>query len=1168
MIRSCRTLLAAVALAFACAAAGAQAASTRLLRQPDISRTSIVFVYGGDLWLVPRAGGTARRLTANPSIKRFPKFSPDGKWIAFTGNYDGNTDIYVIPAEGGEPKRLTYHPDVDYVLGWTPDSKSVLFRSPRTAFTRRFMKAFTVPVTGGMAHELPLPECGLASFSPDGGKIAYNRLDREFATWKRYRGGDQAYISIYDLKNNAYSELPHTDTTDFYPMWHGDKIYFASDRSLTVNLFCYDLRSKSTRQLTHYTDYDVKWPSLGPDAIVYEQGGVLHTYDLETEKESPLTIHVYSDMAAARPTLRHVESNITSYGISPSGARAVFCARGDVFTVPAKKGDTRDLTNTPGVREMNPAWSPDGKSIAYLSDRTGEYELYVRPQDGTGQETRITNDGHVFRYGPVWSPDSKSLMYGDATMKLWTVNVADKTPVLVDSSSIGEIPMGSWSPDSKWIAYVKEEPNRQTAIYLYSMDQKKATRVSTGQYDDRDPVFDKSGKYLYFLSDRTFSPTLMGPEINFNFQNTTGIYALILSKDTPSPFAPESDEEKPKDDAPKPDKPTTEGEKGRGGEEGDAARGRHGDAANPESEPSTFNWSAQPRHRSEGLGQPSTFNPQPSTDSGLTTHDSRLTTPDIQAKQADPTKPAEPVKPAAKAPTPTKIDLEGLYDRIVAIPVSPGSYSSLDSGSEKVFYLAGNALHQYDLAKQADSTILTGISRYDLNPAANKILYSAPGSTYGIVDASPGQAAGAGKLNLDLQMRTDPRAEWNQEFWEAWRYERDFYYDPNMHGLNWKAIGDRYASLVPSVAHRDDLTFLLGELVGELNTSHAYVQGAENPQVPQVGVGLLGVDFEPDSGYYRFKRIYRGENWTSDSRSPLTMPGVNVKEGEYLIAVNSVPLHTDTSPYAPFEGTEGKIVTLRVNSKPTDAGARDVQVRPVSSESGLRYLDWVEGNRRKVEAATGGRVGYVHVPDTSIGGITEFGKGFYSQTDKDALIVDERYNSGGFIPDFFVERLGRKLLSIATPRYGVDFRSPGGAVYGPKVILENEWSGSGGDAFPYFFRKYGIGPIIGKRTWGGLVGISGNYTLMGGGGVTVPQFGIWSPQDGRWVAENHGIDPDMEVSNTPDKVNEGHDPQLERAIAYIQEQLKKNPTPHYQHPPFPVDRVAGNARKSGQPEQR
>jgi tricorn protease len=1048
----------------------AQEVSTRLLRQPDVSKTDIVFVYGGDIWLVARTGGVARRLTANPSIKRFPKFSPDGKYIAFSGNYDGNNDIYVIPAEGGEPTRLTYHPANDGVLGWTPDSQSILFRSGRSAHTFRINQVFTIPIKGGLPKRLPLPEAGLASFSPTGKQIAYNRIERENATWKRYRGGLQAYLSIFDLTTNKYTELPHTNTTDFFPMWRGDKIYFASDRSNTINLYAYDTKTRNTKQLTKYTNYDVKFPSAGQDAIVFEQGGEVRLFDLKTENITTVPISIKSDMVAARPQLRRVENNITGFALSPSGVRALIEARGEIFTVPAKKGETRNLTNSSSAREMNPAWSPDGKYIAYLSDKSGEYELYIRNQDGTGEETRLTTDGNVYRYGPLWSPDSKSLLYTDAAMRLWLVTLADKRPLLVDKSTIGSIPLGKWSADSKWIAYSKTHANGNNAIYLYQVPQQKVHQITDARFSDREPVFDQNGKYLYFVSDRTFQPSIIGPELGINFQNTTRVYAFTLQKETPSPFAPESDEEKPKEDAPK-------------------------------------------------------------TAAGST--------------------PA----PAPPAPASMKVDIEGMADRILTLPPPPGNYGALSAGSGKLLFMNdGNALWQFDMNSKQATPLLNGIQAYDINPSASKIIY-ASGNTIGIIDAAPGQAVGAGRLTANLEMKVEPRAEWLQMYNEAWRIERDFYYDPNMRGLDWKGIGERYRKLVPGIAHRDDLSYLLGEMIGELNTSHAYVQQGELPAGPNISVGLLGVDFEEAGNFYRFKKIYKGQNWEQSRRSPLREPGINVKEGDYLIAVNGKPVSNTTEPYALFENTVGKAVTLKVNDKPSPDGAREIVVRPVASEGELRYNAWVERNRERVEKAFGGTVGYVHVPDTQFGGVVEFGKAFYAQTDKDALIVDERFNSGGFIPDFFVEKLNRKLLSVATPRYGIDFNNPGAAVYGPKVILANEWSGSGGDAFPYYFKKSGVGPIIGKRTWGGLVGISGGPTLLDGGAVTAPQFGLWSPQDGKWIAENHGVEPDIEVENTPDKMLNDEDPQLERAIEYIREQLKKNPPKKPQHPPFPVEKL-------------
>jgi tricorn protease len=1028
---------------------------------PDVSRTDIVFVYGGDIWTVPRAGGIARRLTAGSGPKAFPKFSPDGETIAFTGTYDGNRNVYTMPAVGGEAKRLTYNSATELVLGWKPDGKSVLFRSDRSSFSQRFMRLFTVSTAGGMAAMLPTLEAGLACFSPDGTQIAYS----EFTAWKRYRGGDQAYISIYGVDNNRYSEIPHGDETDSFPMWSGDTIYFTSDRSYTANLFSWNLHTRQLKQVTHYTDFDVEWPSLGPGAIVFQHGGTIDLLDLATEKVTTVPIQAYSDNVTARPALKHVESLVSNFDISPSGEYGLFEAAGELFTVPAKGSDTRDITNSPGVRETYPAWSPDGNSIAYMSDKTGEYELYVRSSDGTGSETQLTSGNPVEKYPPSWSPDGKALIYGDLALRLWMVTVADKKPVLIDTATTSAIRSYNWSPDGKWVVYEKPFPNQLDRIVLYSVDKRQTTVVGDGRWNDRLPTFDPGGKYLYFLSDRNFTPSEVGPEENIAFDNTTGIYLLTLQADTPSPFVPESEPA----------------------------------GAKPEAKPA----------------------------------------------------PAASEKPAA-----TRIDLEGLYSRIVAVPVPAGKYDSLMAAAGKIFYLATDALHVYDVSAKSDTTIIGGVSVFAINPAGTKILYKAGADTFGIVDPSAGQSPGAGKLTLSLTTMTDPRAEWREIYWDAWREERDSYYDPNMHGIDWKAIGQRYAALLPDVIDRADLTYLLDELIGELNTSHAYVIPPQQADVKAIPIGLLGCDFEVDHGFYRIKKIYSGRNWDPKQRAPLTEPGVHVSAGDYLIAVNGVPAKTDLEPFAYFQDTVDKSVALKLNSKPSPEGARDVKVRPISSDSeiALRSLDWVDGNRRRVEAATGGKVGYFYVPDTQQAGITSFGEGFYSELDKQAVIVDERYNAGGHIPTFFVERLARKLLSIAAPRYGMEEDSPTAAIYGPKAILANEWAGSGGDLFPYYFRADRIGPIIGKRTWGGAVGISDVRLLMDGGAVTVPQFGIWSPETGKWIAENHGIDPDIEVNNTPDLTSQGKDPQLERAIAYIQEQLRKSPPPVYRHPPYPVEK--------------
>jgi tricorn protease len=1111
------------------AAAQTKAGNTRLLRYPDIHGDRVVFTYGGDLWEASRSGGLGRRLTSHPGEELFAKFSPDGKWIAFSGEYDGNLDVYVMPVDGGEPRRLTYHPAPDLVLGWTPDSKSVLFRSTRTSFSTRFDKLFTVSIEGGLEEELPLPAGGLTSFSPDGTKVAYNRVSTEFRTWKRYRGGWHQFVSIYDLKNNKYDEVPHTEAADEFPMWYGDSIYFDSDRDGAMNLYKYDLKTKTIRQLTHYNEYDVKWPSLGggdAPAIVYENGGYLYSLDLKSEKTALIPVVVESDESLIRPSFVKVEKFIDSFSLSPSGARALFEARGEVFTVPAKKGDIRNITGTSGVRETSPAWSPDGKWIAYLSDRTGEYELYIRPQDGTGEEKRITTDGHTFRNGVTWSPDSTKVLFWEKTLKLFYVDISDGKPVMIDQSPVSTIQNYDWSPDSKWVVYAKNGENGFGRIHLYSMDQKKSFAVTDGMTNDRDPVFDKGGKYIYFLSDRNFNPGPFTFELNLNITSPTGIYAVTLAADTISPFAPESDEEKgAASDPSKPDGDPGEGPKP--GEKPSDQKAGSGSQEGPKD-------GAQPAAN----GQPA-------------------------AKEKS-------AKPAAK---PVKIDLENIGARIVKVPVPPGIYRGLLAAKDRIFFtaipLSGNnpgvpagVLHTYDVAKREDTPLLAGIGHYDIDAKGDKVIYSAGpvfAQFYGIIDVKPGQKVGDGKLELSgMEMKLDPRAEWKQMFNEAWRIERDFYYDPTMRGLDWAAIKARYEQELPYVADRSDLNYLIGEMIAELSTSHAYVGGGDGPDAKKVAVGLLGTDFELADGHYRFKKIYAGDNSDNTTRSPLTEPGINVREGEYLLAVNGRSLSASDNPLSFFENTVGKQITLKVNAKPTEAGARLVTVRPIPNDTALRYLDWVEGNRRKVAEATGGRCGYMHVPDTQFSGMQAFAKAFYPQTDKDAMIVDERWNSGGFIPDFFTERLRRKLLNYVAPRDGRDQQIPGAAIYGPKVMLINEFAGSGGDAFPYYFRQEKIGPLIGKRTWGGLVGISVGLGMVDGGFVTAPSVAFWGVENGKseWIVENKGVSPDIDIDARPDLIVSGHDPQLEKAIEVIKEELAKNPPPHPSRPAYGPARAA------------
>jgi tricorn protease len=1071
----------------------APAGTTRLLRYADISKDRVVFSYAGDLWIAPREGGPAHRLTSGAGDKLYPKFSPDGKWIAFTAEYDGNPDVYIIPVDGGEPKRLTFHPANDIVLGWAPDGKNVLFRSDRiSAPPQRTTRLFLVSTQGGPSKVLPLPRGDLTSFSPDGKKIAYIETAQENRTWKRYRGGWSLPIAIYDLQKNTYEELPKTNGMDMFPMWHGNAIYFISDRDGVMNLYNYDLATKQTKKLTDYKEYDVKWPSLGPDAIVYENGGLLYEYNLHTGSARNIPIEVHSEDLEARPEFKNVAQNVGAFGLSPSGARAVLEARGNTFTVPAEHGSIRTLTtDNSGVHELNPSWSPDGKWVAYLSDKTGEYEVYVRPQMG-GDETRVTTDGGVYRYGPLWSPDSKKLLYWDKLHKLWWISLDEKKPVSVDEGEYADITDGNWAPDSAWIAYSKADRRGAGQMYLYSLDRKAASKISDGFYNDTNPVFDADGKYIFFLSQRYFFPSIGQLDQRFNYYTTDGIFALTLKSDEASPFTPQSDEEK----------------------------------------------AASEKEKEKGQGKKDE------------TKETRTAGKDSKEESKKEEKKEEP-------PKPLQVDLPGIEKRVAPVPIASGIYASLAARKGHLFYLAQpqearaagtqqdnaprNVLHVYDLEKREDKELLTGIDGYDLNKDGSKVIYKA-GPVFGIQETQPGKAkVGEGKLDLSgLQVKIDPRDEWKQILNEAWRIERDFYWDPQMTGHNWEQIGKRYEALLPWVAHRSDLNYLIGEMIAELSTSHTYVGGGDQPQYTHVGVGLLGADFDVDGGYYRITKIYPGENWNESTRSPLTEPGLRVKAGDYLIAVNGQQVRASQDLYAYFQNLAGKIVTLKLNDKPNNDGAWDINVKTIANENGVRYLAWIDANRKKVEQATNGRIGYMHVPDTAIPGVIQFDKALNAQLDKEGIIVDERDNSGGQIPDFYTEKLKRELLAVVASRDTKDVPWPPVAIYGPKIMIVNELAGSGGDCFPWFFHREKIGPIVGTRTWGGLVGINNLQPLRDGGFVTAPSAGFWSTDNGgEWVVENHGVDPDEVVKQRPDLVVNGHDPQLEKAIELAKEELKR-----------------------------
>lgn len=1098
-----------------------EAREGRLLRFPDTHKDKIAFVYGGDIWIASTGGGVARRITTHPGRELFPKFSPDGKWIAFTGQYDGNFNVYVIPAEGGQPKQLTFYqggaqPLSDRmgihneVVTWFPDNKRILFLSRRDATNGWIKRPFSVSIDGGLPEPLPMDQGGLVSFSPDGTKVAYNRVFRNFRTWKRYTGGLAQDIYIYDIKNNVFEQqIPHTEYTDTFPMWHENTIYFTSDRGPEhkLNLYSYDPGSKRVEQLTKFTNYDVMWPSLGPDAIVFENAGYLYTFDFASKQAQKLTIYVPGETGE---TLKHwasVSRLITDFDISPDGKRAVFAARGDVFTVPAKEGSIRNLTRTQGVREKDAAWSPDGRSIAYISDRTGEDELFISQQDGLGKEQQITSGYKGFKFPPAWSPDSKKLAWADKDLRLWYVDVTEKKPVEVDRAQYAEITNYSWSPDSKWLAYDKADENGNSYVLLYALADKKVTAVTTSFTNSNSPLFDPAGKYLYFISDRDYNEVLGNFDFEFANPKTSRVYIVTLRADEPSPFPALSDEVSIKKEEP------TAGTKD---EEKGEAKGKSKEKAKKEDE----------KPRAEG-------------------------------------------KEAAKE---FRVDLDGIQNRIVALPMPPSIIRTLAAAKDLLLYgsapiqglsgpLPGEtaAVHAYDLKDRKDKVLIENVERFALSFDGTKMLYQSSGPngeagrTYGIIDTKSDapKKVGDGALNLAaLRMEVDPTQEWKQMFNEVWRQERDYFYEAAMNGVDWEKEREKYALLLPYAASRYDVTYLMGEMIGELSNSHTYVGGGDYPEVHPVNIGLLGADYEVDrsTGVYKFKRIYPGQNWEAQARSPLTEPGVNVKEGDYLLAINGRKLRAPETPFELMVNTAGDTVTLTVNSRPSDEGSHTVQVKPTADEYLLRERNWIESNRKKVDAATDGRVGYIYIPDMGGPGLNEFVRQWFPQIRKEGMVIDVRYNGGGFVDQLIFERLRRILAGMDASRNFQPTTVPPVVFRGAMACITNQYAASDGDIFSYFFKVYKLGPLIGERTWGGVRGIRGQIPLMDGGYITRPEFARYD-LNSKWIVENKGVAPDVEVNNRPDLVVKGQDPQLERAIQEVMKQIQSNPKTLPPRPP-------------------
>ena len=1082
-IIACAALL---GLVLAVAAPTQAQVDARLLRFPDVSATQIAFVYAGDIWVVDISGGTARRLSSPAGEESFPRFSPDGSKIAFSGNYDGNSDIYVVPTGGGTPVRVTYYPGPDRMLDWTPDGEALLFASGRTSGIRRVRQLFTVPTDGGLPERLPPVYGEFGALSADGTMLAFTTKAREFRTWKRYRGGLAPDLWLMNLETLDTRLLAPSDANDMQPMWHGSTVYFLSDRgpAQRQNLWKVSVDGGEPVQVTRFTDFDVTWPAIGPAHIVFQAGGQLWLLDLANDTTEAVDIDVVTDLASVRPRRVSVSDLVHTGQISPSGARAVVEARGNIYTLPAEHGPIRQLTSTSGVAERYPAWSPDGEHIAYWSDASGEYELVLQPADGSGEPQTVTELGPGYRYQPFWSPDSNMIAFMDHTQTLWIYTIDSDSMTEVDHSPVllhgGRAAFRvSWSADSRWLAYSRQLQTTQLAVFVFDTSTAERHQLTSGAYSDLRPVFDPSGDYLYYLSNRNLEPIYSDVDSTWIYPNSTVIIAASLRSDVPSPLAPRDDEEE-------------------GGDEEEASDDSDDDS-------------------------------------------------DDASEEADERASVEPVE----------IELDGFERRAVVLPIEPGNFGTLQAVEGKLLIHqaprsgAGEGpapLLLWDLEEREEQTVLDDVDDYEVSADGSKLL-AVSGASWAIVDMAPDQKLDTPLRTSELDTMLDPRAEWRQMFTDIWRTYRDIFYDPNLHGLDWDGLRARYGGLLEHAVTRWDVNYLMGELIGEVNASHTYVGGGDTETPKRRRTGMLGVDWEVADGHYRIARILRSPPWDAEMRSPLDAPGVDVTEGDYVLAVNGRPLDVADDPYAPFEGLAETTVMLTVNDNPTTKDAREVLVETLGSEGRLRYLEWIESNRRRVEELSEGRIGYVYVPDTSIFGQTELVRQFTSQMRHDGLIVDERFNGGGQIPDRFVELFSRPQVSWIHFRHGENWTWPPVTHVGPKAMLINGWAGSGGDAFPYIFKRLDVGPLVGERTWGGLIGPATGHGLIDGGGFTAPQGRFFSPDD-TWFPEGHGVEPDIRVIDDPGAMARGGDPQLEAAVAEILRQLEENPPVTPEPPPF------------------
>jgi tricorn protease len=1062
----------------------------RMLRFPDINNNLIAFVYAGDIWTVNSNGGEARRLTSHEGLELFPKISPDGKWIAFSGEYSGSRQVFVIPANGGVPRQLTWYNSVgvmpprggfdNVILDWTPDSKQILIRANRTSFGERNGKYYLVSIDGGLEKPLPIVNGGFGVLSPDGSKIVFTPVDREFRNWKRYKGGRASDLWIYDLKNNTSEQITNFEGTDQLPTWSGNNIFFASDRDLKLNIWQYNTLTKETKQITHHTEFDVMWPSGLGEYLVYENGGYIYKLNLQSNASEKVDVNIDFDNPNLIPYYKNIKENIHSFSVSPTGKRALFDARGDIFSVPAENGVTENLTESQGVREIYPQWSPDGKFISYYSDQTGEYELYLLENKKGAKPRQVTFNSSAWKYQPVWSPDSRYILFSDRTLQLRLLEPATGKITNIDHATSNEIRSYCFSPDSRWITYTKEGSNENPVIWVYEIVSGNKHQVTSGNYADDNPAFSLCGNYIFFESRRDYNLSFSSFEFDYIYNKATRLYAVALTSKSPKLFKDKNDTEPVK-----PEKKTD----------------------------LSSNKAKEKKNKGNAVDTAS----------------------------------------SGQKEVKVEIDFNGINDRITALPGEAGEYRIVGSMEGGLLYLSNDTLMRFNMNNEKTEEIIEHVMTASLSADGKMVIYRS-GSDYGIIKPEPGQKAGAGKLDLNgLEMKIDPQKEWKQIYADAWRIFRDYFYVNNIHGVDWKALRERYNALLPFVSHRADLDYILSELVAETNTGHAYVDWGNFERPKRTDNGLLGAELTPDEtvGRYRITKIYSGENWNPSLRSPLTEQGVHVKEGDYLISIDGKNITTDVNPYFFLENNSGKPVEITVNSNASATDAHTSLIRPVTSELELKTFDWVNERRAMVDKLSGGRIGYIYVPNTSTSGNRELFHGMYTYFNKEALIIDERYNGGGFIPDRMADLLDRHTL-VWWHRNGLlPFKSPAIASDGPKVMLINGYSSSGGDALPYFFKKLGLGQLIGTRTWGGLVGISGNASLVDGGNIAVPQFGIYD--ENGWIIEGIGVHPDIEVVERPEQLAKGIDPCIEKAVEVLLKELNDKPVKKVS-PPAPPDR--------------